>query len=385
VTSIAMSTAAMTCVAFFGGAGLWGARLLHLAADPSPEAVLSVSKEAETNPEEPVWTFVPTEAEDTCEAAAVVHLAADPSPEAVLSVSKEAETNPEEPVWTFVPTEAEDTCEAAAVELLTVVPASSAARTRIDDLMHWLATALQSVRTQPVSLEAMPASVLVLVSGALIFDALLFARIGLFVWRRVAVCCSSRRRRLKFEGDQACGEAFVGLRSVPIVCPPLLRQPIGDLDAATEDMEKLPDGLAREACRQCEKVAVGVSSHEMQTNTEFRWNSDALEFLPMSQLTVQKVMDRADGLVRNGRITKTEMKACLHGTEFEDFSVWIADSKRWSFFDADHSGTIEINELRIALNEFFSMPVQQERHAANLPTPARQKTRGQGQKQVHCS
>lgn len=341
MTSIAMSTAAMTCVAFFGGAGHWGARLLHLAADPSPEAVLAVSKEAETDLEEPVWAFVATEAEDTC--------------------------------------------EAAAVELPTVVPASSAVRTRIDDLMQWLATALQRVSTQPVSLEAMPSAVLVLVSGALLFDALLFARIGLFVCRRVAVWCSSRRRQLKCKGDQACGEAFVGLRSVPIVCPPLLRQPIGDLDAATEDMEEPPDGLAREACRQCEEVAVGVSSHKMQTNTEFRWNPDAPEFLPVSQSTVQKVMDRADGLVRNGRITKTEMKACLHGTEFEDFSVWIVDSKRWSFFDADHSGTIEINELRIALNEFFSMPVQQERHAANLPTPARQKTRRQGQKQVHCS
>jgi hypothetical protein len=69
------------------------------------------------------------------------------------------------------------------------------------------------------------------------------------------------------------------------------------------------------------------------------------------------LMHLADSHSRNGSLTVTEMQTFLSGTPHQEFMRWITKSKQLLAFDRDRSGTIEQEELRHALHEFWNASV----------------------------
>jgi len=54
----------------------------------------------------------------------------------------------------------------------------------------------------------------------------------------------------------------------------------------------------------------------------------------------------------NGKVSKTELRAGLQGTCYKDFMEWIFSERRFHVYDTDHSGRLELAELRKAFMQF---------------------------------
>jgi len=70
--------------------------------------------------------------------------------------------------------------------------------------------------------------------------------------------------------------------------------------------------------------------------------------------TVIDIMRLADGFVRNNQLSRTELRACLHGTKHQDFAQWLLKDGGRNFFefDLDRSGELSCQELANSIREF---------------------------------
>lgn len=64
-------------------------------------------------------------------------------------------------------------------------------------------------------------------------------------------------------------------------------------------------------------------------------------------------MGIADSLSTNGELSCLELTSFLRGTKYEDFAEWLTDGMaRFTRFDVDGSGSINLNELENAVAEY---------------------------------
>jgi len=86
--------------------------------------------------------------------------------------------------------------------------------------------------------------------------------------------------------------------------------------------------------------------------------------LGMAAAMIHEVMRLAAGHVRNGKVTKTGLQAFLSGTKFADFMSWLMQKRLFGKYDLDCSGTLELEELKQALTDYY-----EEKQQANLQHP----------------
>jgi len=105
-----------------------------------------------------------------------------------------------------------------------------------------------------------------------------------------------------------------------------------------------------------EAMAAGAQK-EVQKDIRGMENS-AIKRKPNPAVEAAKaIMKIADSFVRDGQLSCVELKTFLRDTRFADFGEWLTKGmQKFSSYDSNKDGTIDIMELQMAIEEFQALP-----------------------------